>query len=373
VLGGHVAVAALAIRYVTVDGRAADDLAGSVGDRGDRHRHLEVAPALSDPVELGVVDLSTTLYPLQERGHVIGPVRRHEVEQRHSQRLDLGVPVDPLGAWVPAGDAALEVEAEDRVTGGLDDAGEPLALVLLRLALGDVVEKRVKGPSIGLPHRRDRDLDWKLVPVPVKAESLEAPGDHAAVALLHERSEPLPIQLADPLGHHDIGEPLADHLVRAPAEDSLRGRIPGEDPTVGIRRDQRVGRALHDRAQSPLAGLDRVQRRAKTARHYPCRDRDREVDARPRQVFEDRDVDVLVHIPDHDRCECGRGIGQGRQQTELECDDRDRDDVQGQDPIGVIRVRQPRHEDAHREEGRDTEHGVGSPRAARGHQRAKRV
>src|SRR5205823_9097500 len=66
-----------------------------------------------------------------------------------------GVAVEPLGTGVPAGDDGVEVLADDRVVGGLDERREMGERQLRPPALGDVAEE-VDDEADPAPLVRDR-------------------------------------------------------------------------------------------------------------------------------------------------------------------------------------------------------------------------
>src|SRR3712207_5962129 len=108
-----------------------------------------------------MLDFLSLAHLREDLGHLLGPVRRDQDGDGLPHRLLDGVPVEPLGRPVPAGDDALEGLAENSVVGGLDDGREPGALLLGPLAFGDVLYHAYKvlggGPSVA--HQGYRQVD----------------------------------------------------------------------------------------------------------------------------------------------------------------------------------------------------------------------
>ncbi len=80
---------------------------------------------LGHPHRLVGGDALPTSDPLQDVGHLVGPVGRHEQGNRLAPHLARRVPVEPLRSRVPARDRPLEALREDRVLRRIHDGGDP--------------------------------------------------------------------------------------------------------------------------------------------------------------------------------------------------------------------------------------------------------
>ena len=121
---------ALPRRDVARDLRDADDRAGAIADRRDRHPHVDqravLAPSdglerLDAPARADVRDRARLLVLA-----VVGDDHRDRAADRFARRI----PEKPLGAAVPCRDDAVEIFRDDRVVARLDDGREPLLIEL---------------------------------------------------------------------------------------------------------------------------------------------------------------------------------------------------------------------------------------------------
>ena len=134
----------------------------------------------------------------------------------------------------------------------------------------------------GVAHRRDADRNVEQVPVLVQALGVER---------LHALSRPDALEdavlLFLPVGRQQPADGTADHLVRCPAEQLLRRRIPGDDHAVGVlghdrvvggfdERGVEIAKFRHSRSR-PAAGTDPRSApmvgsalNAKRSRTVPC-------------------------------------------------------------------------------------------------------
>lgn len=99
----------------------------------------------------------------------------------------------------------------------------------------------MEDPAIALPDRGDGELDREIMAIAAQPHRLEPLADQAAIPVLQEPLQALPVELPHGLRHGDVGKALAHDLVRPPAERFLRCRVPPQDATLLIRRDERVG------------------------------------------------------------------------------------------------------------------------------------
>ena len=87
-----------------------------------------------------MLDALAAADPLEHQPLVVLVGGRDEPHDRRPDHLVGGVAEHVLGAFVPGGDDAVEVLADDRVGGGVDDRGEAVRLDLGVPQLGDVAD-----------------------------------------------------------------------------------------------------------------------------------------------------------------------------------------------------------------------------------------
>src|SRR5438309_306218 len=86
-----------------------------------------------------------------------------------------------------------------------------------------------------------RDLNRKLVPVPVKGGQLDRLPEQLAFAGFDEAPEAAPVGLMVPARDHGPAQGATDRLVMAPAENLLRFLVPTGDESALIGGDHRAG------------------------------------------------------------------------------------------------------------------------------------
>ena len=156
------------------------------------------------------------------------------------------------------------------------DAARELAEGLQLLRLGHLLAQRVHGPlrlaPLGDVARHLGEADQGAAAAAIAALVVADGVDHhagpeAAAVLAHAPAlglePPGPLGLLQrPLRHPggavllgvEAGEVLADDLLRRPALDPPRARVPVGDPARGVEHeDGVVGHALHEQAEAPLA------------------------------------------------------------------------------------------------------------------------
>ncbi len=234
---------ALPLGHVPRHARHPDDRPGPVGDRRQVQRHLDRRPVLAQPAGLVLV------HPLAPRDG--GHHRRFPLPvPGRDEHLDVtagdlggGVPVQPFGARVPAGDDLVEGLADHRVVGGLDDRGQ------LRGALR-------RQPSLGHVPDRGEDQDPLLG---VEGGQGDLGGESGAVVAaagrFHPRSHQAGLRVGDvppSVAGVDVADRVrdehvhrqADQFVAAVAEQPLGPSVDQHDPAVGVDAHHRVRRHL---------------------------------------------------------------------------------------------------------------------------------
>jgi len=114
----------LSVGNVTGDRRHADDPPLRVQGRRDRLGHIDPPPILRHPHGVIVIDPLAPPEPLEDPRQLAVELLRDDEPDRPPDDFPGRVPVEPLGAAVPARDDAFERLADDRVVRGLDDRGD---------------------------------------------------------------------------------------------------------------------------------------------------------------------------------------------------------------------------------------------------------
>src|SRR5207244_116882 len=109
----------LAGRDVTGDRRRPDDPPLPAPDRRHRDGHVDAPPVLPYPYSLVVLDPFTASDAFEDHRQLV--LRDRDPDWPPPDALAGRVPVEPLGAGVPARDHAIECRADDRVVRGLHD------------------------------------------------------------------------------------------------------------------------------------------------------------------------------------------------------------------------------------------------------------
>ena len=131
---------ALLIGDVPRDLRGADDPAGDVAHRRDRHRNIDLAPILTASYGFKVVDPLAASYAFEDHVLFQQAVSREQPGNRLTDHFLGCVSEDRLGSPVPARDDALERLADDRVVGAFDDSAEIGASIVRFLTLANIDE-----------------------------------------------------------------------------------------------------------------------------------------------------------------------------------------------------------------------------------------
>ncbi len=210
---------------------------------------------------LDVLSVTDTLQYL--RDFVLVIVGRQQ-RDRPADYLFSRVAVNMFRAFVPVGNDAVQILADDRVLGGIDDQGEamlifpelpvlPVAQLLVRAAqfpfdsytVADIAYCAEHHDSIVGRNRTQADLDGKLRAVSTLSPEVEA-GTHAARSgLFSEVVAMVTMLLAKTVGDENF-DPLSDEFVARVTEHEFGLRIDLEDDPLLIDRDDGVWNRLKE-------------------------------------------------------------------------------------------------------------------------------
>ena len=108
------------------------------------------------------------------------------------------------------------------------------------------------------PHRADGHFDWKLMPIPMQRLHFDATIQHRPLARLQVMHQSFQVLLAHPRRDDGFPQRTPDCLLPAPAENSLRLRVPIHDDPFPVHCHIGVIRILNDQPHPPLADLERM-------------------------------------------------------------------------------------------------------------------
>ena len=103
----------------------ADDPAVLVANRRHGERNVDQPAVLVTTLGLVRLDALAFAYAGDDRGFLVGPVRRHQEGHRQAEHLLGRIAIEMRRAIVPARHPHIEIGAEDGIVGGGDDGGEP--------------------------------------------------------------------------------------------------------------------------------------------------------------------------------------------------------------------------------------------------------
>src|SRR4051812_791046 len=256
------------------------EVAGDLGETDvaafliEQRRDDDVGPelraVLADPVALLLISAFRDR-PAQLVGRVIAAARVLRIEDGEVFSDDLLrlVPLEALGADVPARDVAALIEHEDGVVADrFDHQAEPLlalAVGLVRVAqLGDVPGhlRKSNQPAFHVAQRGDGDV--RPEPLAVLAD----PPSLLAVAPLANGDLELALRLAGGfvLFRVEDREVLSDDLLGLISLDSLRTRVPGRNRPVLAEHEDRVVVDAVDEFLEPIVVVARTRGRSVAAR-----------------------------------------------------------------------------------------------------------
>ena len=127
-----------------------------VSDRRNREGNLKRSTIFADADRIEMIYALAPLEAVQNLRLFVAPVRGNQHGDGPPDRFLGRVAEQPLRAFVPTGDDAVEVFADDRVVGGIDNGRQQRSSLLAVLAFGDV-EQHVNGPdepAFGIAERR---------------------------------------------------------------------------------------------------------------------------------------------------------------------------------------------------------------------------
>ena len=206
-------------------------------------RHLDRRPVLAQPAGL------VLLHPLAPRdgGHhrcfPLPVLHRDEHLDVTAGDLRGRVPVQPLGARVPAGDDLIEGLADHRVVRGLDDRGQLRGHLGRQPPLGHVPDRGGdQDPLLGVDGGQG-DLGGEGGAVAAAPGQLHPRAHRAGRGISHVPGPVAGMDIADRIRDQHLHR-LADQLVPPVAEQPLGLRVDQRDPPVGVDAYHRVRRRL---------------------------------------------------------------------------------------------------------------------------------
>ena len=100
----------------------ADDQTLGIPEGGNRHRDIDQAPILSPPLGFRALDANPVTDLVQDFRLLLLPARRDQHQDRAADRLVAAIAEDPLRRLVPARDGPVQVLADNRIVGRVDDS-----------------------------------------------------------------------------------------------------------------------------------------------------------------------------------------------------------------------------------------------------------
>ncbi len=104
-----------------------DHLPFVVADRRNPARHLDALAVLSHPHGINVLSFFTSMNLCHRVGNLLAQLGRHDELDRSTDRLFGGIAKKVFGGLVPVRDDPVDVFADDRVMGTLDDRGQAIS------------------------------------------------------------------------------------------------------------------------------------------------------------------------------------------------------------------------------------------------------
>jgi hypothetical protein len=178
----------LAIADVARDRRGADDAARRVDQRRDVQRDVHERPVPAPANRLVRLDLLALADAREDARNLVRPVLGRQHGAGAADGLLGRVPVEALGARVPAHDRAIELRADDRVGAGVHDRRQAQPVLLGGPHLGDVQQDPAPvGNPVAVALERRVVVHPDGVPVAVQEPvvlALTSPGSLAREHLL---------------------------------------------------------------------------------------------------------------------------------------------------------------------------------------------
>ena len=197
--------------------------------RRDRERYVHLAPSLGPKNGLERGHGAPLANGLQEPSHFFAAARRSENGYALADDLLGGVPKQFFGSAVPTDDGAIQIHGVNGVVRAFHDRGQQSPASLRLVALRDIAQDVFAQADAFV--LRDR------------------------LALLYALDEIR--QKGQPVGRHQNGSVLSDHVRGGIAEYRFRAAVPGEDGAGGREREDGVAGTLDDRSQERLRFLRR--------------------------------------------------------------------------------------------------------------------
>ena len=238
----------LPLGEIAGDHGEADGLALLAPDRGDGEVGPEAGSILADEPAFFLVRPFLGRQAEVALGLPVRLVfRQKEGGERLADDLRLLVALDPLGASVPARDASLGIEREDRVVAHcLHHEAKALLALLQRLPgpvlFGHVARHLLEAAQLALPAVQRRDHDGGEEQAPVLADTPA----FLFVAPLGLRDLQIALRLArgHVVGRVEQREVPAEDLLGAVALDALGARVPALHTAAGVEHVDREIRFL---------------------------------------------------------------------------------------------------------------------------------
>jgi hypothetical protein len=112
------------LRDVACDLGRANDAAFRILDRGHGERDVDSGAVLATSDGLKVINPLASSDARQDFAFLAPQLGRDQQRDRLADHLGRRIAEDAFGAFIPGGDDAVEVLADDGIVGGLDDRGE---------------------------------------------------------------------------------------------------------------------------------------------------------------------------------------------------------------------------------------------------------
>ena len=200
-----------------------DDLPGVIADRRYRQRNRNERPVLAPPDRFKVIDALAAADACEDFVLLVQPILRDDDRDGLSHCFMRGVPEHPLRCPIPRLDDTVEILADDRVVGGVDDRAQSV-LLAFENRLGADVTSNLGGsddPIVLVSNRRDGQRDGNeraVLPLPHCLEVFDpfAPANAAKHVVF----------LVSAILWNDLSDRLANHVGCGEAEQLLRRRIP---------------------------------------------------------------------------------------------------------------------------------------------------
>src|SRR6266567_4025554 len=221
-------------------------------DGRNGQRNVGQAPVFSALYRLVTNDALASADSFDNCQLFIGALRREKNSDRFADNFTSAVAKEPFRFFVPTGDPPIEIDAYDRVTGGLNDRSQPAVSVFDAFLLGDVAQIRRKnwrpidvGCADGKRHQN-------LGTIPAQGRDFDQPSEQRAFASFQIVSQALSMSLAKSRGNNQTGQHFPNNLITPKSEYTLGRRVEFPHASSRVHRDNAIERRIEESATESL-------------------------------------------------------------------------------------------------------------------------